>query len=185
MKAEGFADPAAMVVGLFCTWALDTISFERILKDKMDIASIKRFDIPPPPAEVMRVTTASGTVEIPLDEIRTAIPESCSYCHDMTAEFADVSVGVYEGKEKLNILITRTPRGEELVNSAMSAGFIQAESLTADDVSALASASMNKKRRALSKMAAGQMINRAEGVSLLRVNADILKQYDIKEGGAV
>jgi len=169
-----------MVVGLFCTWALDTLSFEKILKGKTDIASIKRYDIPPPPADVMKVQSGTGTVDIPLGEIRGAIPESCSYCHDMTAEFADISVGVYEGKDKLNILVTRTKRGEELVQAAISAGFLEAETLTDKDVSALASASMNKKKRALAKMVAGQKINSAEGISLLRVNSETLKKLETK-----
>ncbi len=178
MGAEGFSDPSAMVFGLFCTWALDTMSFEKILKGKTDIASIKRYDIPPPPAEVMKVQSASGSVDIPLSEIRTAVHASCSYCHDMTAEFADISAGVYEGREKLNILVTRTPRGEELVKAAISAGYLQAETLTAEDVSPLASASMNKKKRALAKIAGEQLINREEGISLLRMNSETLKKYE-------
>ncbi len=178
MGDEGFTDPSGLVVGLFCTWALDTVSFEKILKEKTDIGGIKRFDIPPPPADVMKVETDGGTVEIPLSEIRSAIPESCSYCHDMTAEFADISVGVYEGREGLNILLTRTARGEELVQAAVSAGYLEAETLSDGDISALASASMNKKRRAFAKLAGEEKINREEGMSLLRVNSKTLKHYE-------
>lgn len=180
MEAEGFSDKSGMVIGLFCTWALDTLSFGKILKAKTDIASIKRYDIPPPPADVMKVQSGSGTVDIPLSEIRSAIPESCSYCHDMTAEFADISVGVYEGKDKLNILVTRTKRGEELVQAAISAGFLEADTLSDKDISALASASLNKKKRAIAKMVTGQKINSAEGISLLRMNSETLKQLETK-----
>ncbi len=178
METENFTDPSGMVIGLFCTWALDTGAFLKILRDKTDIASIKRYDIPPPPAGVMKVQSGSGTVDIPLTEIRGAIPGSCSYCHDMTAEFADISVGVFEGREKLNILITRTRRGEELVQAAISAGFLEAETLGDKDISELAAASMNKKKRARARLALENKINSAEGISVLRMNGEILKQLE-------
>lgn len=183
MGKEGFSDPSGMVIGLFCTWALDTKSFERILKGKTDIPSIKRYDIPPPPAEVMQVESASGMVDIPLAEIRTAIPEGCSYCHDMTAEFADISVGVYEGykgKGKLNILITRTQRGEELVKAAISAGYLEAETLSAQELDGLSTAAMNKKKRGFTRCKNENLLNKEEGVSLLRVNSETLEEYGIR-----
>jgi coenzyme F420-reducing hydrogenase beta subunit len=88
----------------------------------------------------------------------------------MTAEFADISVGVYEGKEKLNILVTRTKRGEELVQGAISAGFLDADTLGDKDIAALDAASMNKKKRAIAKCSSMQKINSAEGIALLRMN---------------
>lgn len=180
LEKDKFSDPTGIVIGLFCTWALDTLSFENILRGKTDIASVKRYDIPPPPADVMKVQSDSGTVAIPLGEIRTAIPVSCSYCHDMTAEFADISVGVYEGKERLNILVTRTERGEDLVQAAVSAGFLEADTLTGEDVSALATASLNKKKRAFVKCITEKRINTEEGLSLLRLNGDTLADYNNK-----
>ena len=96
----------------------------------------------------------------------------------MTAEFADISVGVFEGREKLNILITRTRRGEELVQAAISAGFLEAETLGDKDISELAAASMNKKKRALARLALENKINSAEGISVLRMNGEILKQLE-------
>lgn len=178
LEDENFSDPSGMVIGLFCTWALDTVSFRNILSGKADIPSIRRYDIPPPPAEVMKVESSSGTVDIPLSEIRTAIPASCSYCHDMTAEFADISVGVYEGKDKLNILVTRTARGEELVQAAVNAGYLEAVPMSENDISPLAAASMNKKKRAFGRCSSDGKINNEEGISLLRINSSTLKHFE-------
>ncbi len=179
MEKENFTDPSGMVIGLFCTWALDTMSFEKILRNRTDIPSIKRYDIPPPPAEIMQVESDSGRVDIPLSEIRGIIPASCSFCHDMTSEFADISVGVYEGREKLNILVTRTGRGEDLVREAISAGYVEAENLNDAELTGLMNASLNKKKRALAKCMAEGLLNREEGMSALRMNGSALKELGI------
>ncbi len=178
LEVEGFSDTSALVIGLFCTWALDTMSFEKILKSKIDVAKIKKYDIPPPPAEIMKVYASAESVDIPLSEIRAVIPASCSYCYDMTAEFADISAGVFEGREKQNILITRTERGEEILQAAISAGFIEAEILQAGDVDGLSQASMNKKKKGMAKCRDGGLINREGGLSLLRMNSDTFNFYE-------
>jgi coenzyme F420 hydrogenase subunit beta len=81
-------------------------------------------DMPPPPSEIMVIDTGEKKVEIPLDRIRPLIPRSCSICPDMTSEWADVSVGVLEGKSDWNTLIIRTERGTDLVNAARKAGYL-------------------------------------------------------------
>ncbi len=156
-----FSDRTGIVVGLFCTWALDTRSIEKILKDKMDLDSLRRVDIPPPPEDVMTFTDSRRDVVLPLDEIRSTIPAACAYCHDMTAEFADISVGALEvaGGKNRNVVIIRTDRGEKLYKDAVAAGYILGSPLPEGVMAGLSNASMNKKVRAITRLADEKMLN--------------------------
>jgi coenzyme F420 hydrogenase subunit beta len=158
---EGLEDPIAMTVGLFCTWSLDFRKLEAILKEKTDIAAIEKIDIPPPPAEVMEIFSKGRTVTVPLVEIRTAIPASCAYCADMTAEFADISVGMLEGSQGVNTLITRTARGEALARDAAAGGHLVLEPCPAESIKGLEFAASQKRKRAMAKAFGEGMMNTA------------------------
>jgi coenzyme F420 hydrogenase subunit beta len=161
MHEKEFIDPTALVVGLFCTWALDYREFRSLLAEKVDINSINKFDIPPPPADVMEIFTAEGRIDIPLSEIRKSIPNSCDYCYDMTAEFADISVGVLEGNADRNTIIIRTERGQEMVDAAVKDGYLDIEDYPAMNLEHLRTAAGNKKKRALKKAHELGVINTA------------------------
>jgi coenzyme F420 hydrogenase subunit beta len=164
-------DPVNLLVGLFCTWALDFKRFEAFVSKKTDIDKITKIDIPPPPAEIMELFTDNGKVEVPLSEIRELIPNSCDYCIDMTAEFSDISVGVLEGRPDLNTIIIRTDRGERLVEEAEKAGFLALEEIPEENLDHLKEAAGNKKKRAFTKADEQGMINTeaSDGRSFLRL----------------
>jgi len=171
-----FADPTALVIGLFCTWALDYRAFESFLAARVDTERIRKIDIPPPPAEVMEIFFDDSKIEFPLDEIRKLVPESCSYCADMTAEFSDVSVGVMEGHQDMNTLIIRTERGKHLVAEAEKTGFLVLDDLPEENLGHLRWAARNKKKRGLQKAQNHGLLNVRDndGRSYLRINPEIL-----------
>ncbi|OHD65462.1 MAG: hypothetical protein A2176_13070 [Spirochaetes bacterium RBG_13_51_14] len=173
---EGFIDRAALAVGLFCTWSLDYREFKKFIAGRVDISAVKKCDIPPPPAEIMEIHTDDGRVEIPLGELRKLIPLSCDYCIDMTAEFADVSVGVLEGRADMNTLIIRTERGQDLIDGAVEEGYIEVDDIPDESLEHLLTAAGNKKRRALKKAFDEGMINTggAGRRSYLRIDGAIL-----------
>ena len=155
MQASTFetgAERVKLIIGLFCTWALSYRGFYELLKGRVDPSLITRLDIPPPPANVLVVEGGTGTVEIPLDEVRGFIKPTCSICYDMTSEFADVSVGMVEGMEEWNTLITRTAAGKRLVERAKGAGVIETMPLEEARLSHLSDASLNKKTRAIAEI---------------------------------
>lgn len=151
LKKREFIDPVDLVIGIFCTWSLDSRKFLDYIGGKLDPSTITGMDVPPPPAEVFVVKTTGGTFEFPLSEIRELIPNGCSVCPDMTAEWADISVGAFEGKKKWNTLIIRTEKGEDLVNKAVAAGYLKLDSLPAEGLEHLTLGAGNKKKRALKK----------------------------------
>lgn len=156
---EDFSDPISLAVGLFCNWALDNRTLTAFLEKRLDPGTVLAMDIPPPPANVLVLETVNGREEISLDEIRPLIPQTCFICPDMTSEWADVSVGMYEGRSGWNTLIVRTDRGADLVEQARSDGFLETEPMPESYVKALAAAALQKKQRALRTAAMREVLN--------------------------
>ena len=178
LDVEDFKDPVALVIGLFCTWALDTRGLIALLSGRVDISTIRGMDLPPPPSEIMVLDTGDGKVEIPLDEIRPLIPGSCHICPDMTSEWADVSVGVLEGRPEWNTLIIRTEKGRELVNQARQEGWLIIEQIPEPNLDNLNLAASNKKKRALTRAKEEGLLNTSEDGkrSALRVSAELVER---------
>lgn len=145
-------DKLKLVVGLFCTWALRYEDFVAFLREKVPLAEITKFDIPPPPANIFEVFTDSTRMAIPLDEVRAFVRPTCNVCIDMTAEFADVSVGAAEGVEGWNTLIVRSEAGKELVESARAKEAIEVRPLPEENLEHLREASRLKKQRGLANL---------------------------------
>lgn len=171
---ENFNDPVALVVGLFCTWALDTRKLMAFLSERLDPAAIVKMDIPPPPAEQLIIDTTKGRMEIPLSDIRPLVPDGCRICPDMTAEWADVSVGVLEDQPAWNTLIVRTAIGESLVKDAVAKGWLVLRELPDSNATHLTWAAANKKKRGLVKAQSDGFLNTDADTapSALRLNAD-------------
>ena len=173
-----FKDSVGLVVGLFCNWALDTRKLITLISDRVDPQKIKKMDIPPPPAEIFVLETEDGKIEIPLDEIRSQIPDGCLVCPDMTSELADVSSGNLEGEPQWNTIIVRTEKGEALIENAVTDGWLVTKEMPQENLEHLTFAAGNKKKRALSKArAAGLLNNPEEGAhSAIRIRADVVEK---------
>jgi coenzyme F420 hydrogenase subunit beta len=145
-------DKLKLVIGLFCTWALRYEELARLLAGRVPLEQIVKFDIPPPPANILHVFTDSRRIDISLDEVRPFIRPTCNVCIDMTAEFADVSVGAAEGASGWNTLIVRSDAGRELVEAARAKGVIETVPLPEEKLAHLKEASLLKKKRGLNKI---------------------------------
>ena len=88
-------------------------------------------------------------------EDRQYINKACSYCWDLTAEFADISIGSGRAKFKdWNTVIVRTKAGAELMDIAKSKGAIETQPIPDESLAIEKKASLDKKKRALKNIAA-------------------------------
>ncbi len=152
MKAHQ-AYPAAakrlsLVIGLFCTWNLPARGLRALLAAEGVDGPARKYDIPPPPAEVFLVETASASQEIPLAKVREKTLPGCAHCPDMTAELADISVGAMEGRPGWNTLLVRTPTGQRLVDEAVKRSLIVLEEPAQESLKHLRAAAEGKRTRA-------------------------------------
>lgn len=138
-----------LVIGLFCTWALSYPSFAHFLERKTSDHIVK-YDVPPHPANVLLAYTEKEHISIPLDKVLPFVMPACHLCTDLTAEFADVSIGSGRGEVlDWNTVIVRTERGMRFIESAIKKGIIETRDVPEGNLSRLKVAADNKKKRAL------------------------------------
>lgn len=137
------------IIGLFCTWALSFPEFARFLEREVPDPII-RYNVPPHPANFLQAYTEKRRIDIPLDKTMQFIRPSCHVCHDLTAEFSDLSVGSGRGEvSEWNTIIVRTKKGMEVLSGAKGKGFIEIREIPEKNLIHLKEASHNKKKRAL------------------------------------
>jgi coenzyme F420 hydrogenase subunit beta len=167
--------PLSLTVGLFCNWALDTRQLIKLLSQKLDVSRIVSMDIPPPPDDALVLDTEDGSMRISLSEIKPSIPHTCFICPDMTAELADVSVGMFEGRSGWNTVILRSDKGRELIEQARRQGLIETADFPAESQQHLSRAAANKKERALRTLIRRELINnQGEERAAVRMPQDII-----------
>ena len=148
-------DQLKLVVGLYCGWTLSAERYTKLLLEKnIVLESIKKMDIPAG-KNILELFTNNGTKSIPFDEVQDCIRESCQYCMDSTAEYADVSVGSarfasdWEEVLQWNQLIVRTQKGRELVELAIKKAVLEVREAPAESLKELKDAAVKKKKEAL------------------------------------
>ena len=160
---ENHKVPVELAVGLFCNWSLDTRQLIDLLSKKMDTNGIRRMDIPPPPANTLVLETDNGRIEIDLSDIKPLIPHTCFICLDMTAELADLAVGMLEDRPGWNTVIIRSDRGAEIVEQALREGYVETADFPDENLEHLSKASADKKDRSLRTLLRRDLINNENG----------------------
>jgi coenzyme F420 hydrogenase subunit beta len=174
---EEHSVPVSLAIGLFCNWSLDTRQLIDLLSENLDTASIRKMDIPPPPADTMVLETDNGRVEVALSDIKPLIPHTCFICMDMTSELADLAVGMFEGKPGWNTMIIRSDTGAQLVDQARKEGFIETADFPAAILKHLSKAASDKKERSLRTLIRRELINNQNGErAAIRIPQEIVKK---------
>ncbi|TAK36478.1 MAG: hypothetical protein EPO21_02395 [Chloroflexota bacterium] len=165
----------ALTIGLFCTWAFERTFFDFVAK-RVDPSRIRKTDIPPHPADAFLIYTDDTVISIPLAEVREHIQPACNSCIDMTAEFADVSVGAPRGIEGWNTVIVRSEVGEELIAGAEHLGLLEVRPLPEERVSNLKRAAKRKKQRAVKHL--GAQVDSNDNLGYLKMPSGVLENLD-------
>ena len=150
---DNHADNIGMVFGLFCGWGLDWDGLEDLAGKRLDGASPSHMDIPPSKFHSLELRKGNGeTVSVNLDEVMPLIRSGCRYCTDMTAEFADLSVGGarsaegWEVDKGWNQVIVRSEKGAQLLELARKKGVLEFRETPEGALEKLKGASLGKKR---------------------------------------
>ena len=146
---EERSGPISVKIGLFCTWALDFRQLSEYLKSIGMVKPIEKYDIPPPPSQEFQILAEEGWKTFPLEDIRACIQKGCTLCQDMTAEWADISVGTVEGLEGWNTVVVRSNTGSDLISAAIEDDILEVDSLPEENLEHLNEASSNKRERAV------------------------------------
>ena len=139
----------ALKIGLFCTWAIDYRGFSTLLKTRGIDTKAEGYDILPPPADVFRVKNKTGYDDFSLSDIRPLIQKGCSLCQDMTAQWADISIGTAEEKPGWNTIIVRTSVGAEIIRKALEDNFLERDHFSKKGLEHLNAAAANKRLKGI------------------------------------
>lgn len=134
-------------IGLFCTWALDYRQLKAFFKRAGVEGLIRKYDVPPPPAERFVIEEETEIREFALSDIKPLVQKGCAFCRDMTAERADISVGAAEGFEGWNTVIVRTAIGDALARKAVEEYCLEIKELPVENLAHLKEASYTKRER--------------------------------------
>src|SRR5260370_24418587 len=68
-------------------------------------------------------------IDEPVEVLAHAAREECNICVDYSAELADIAVGAIGSASGWSTVLTRTPRGEDILNGAVEAGYLEMKKL--------------------------------------------------------
>jgi len=173
---DNHAGSIRLVIGLFCGWGLDWDGMEALTK-RAAASGAAHVDIPPSKYHSIEFAPRGGgdAVSVNLDEVLPLVRPACRACADMTAEFADLSVGGarsadgWEVDKKWNQIIVRSKTGEELLELARARGVLEFKDAPDTALEKLKGASMGKKRTAVRTLR-----ERFGGLDYLAPNAALL-----------
>lgn len=144
-----------MVFGLFCGWGLDWDGFYQLAKTHSSPEQICHMDIPPSKYHALEFQEMNGHVtSVNLDEVTPLVRSGCRACTDMTAEFADLSIGGarsadgWEIDKGWNQIIVRSEQGERLLQIAKERGILEFKDCPDGALEKLKKASLGKKQAA-------------------------------------
>ena len=146
------ASNIGMVFGLFCGWGLDWEGLNALTARHAAPETVSHTDIPPSKYHSLELRTGAETVSVNLDEVTPLVRSGCHYCTDMTAEFADLSVGGarsadgWDVDRKWNQVIVRSEKGEQLLKIAREKGVLECREVPETGLDKLKGASLGKKR---------------------------------------
>ena len=149
---DNHAGNIGMVFGLFCGWGLDWEGMNALTAKHADPARVSHMDIPPSKYHSLELRQDGETVSVNLDEVTPLVRPGCRACTDMTAEFADLSVGGarsadgWDVDRKWNQVIVRSEKGEALLKIAREKGVLEFKEVPETGLDKLKGASMGKRR---------------------------------------
>ena len=169
---DNHAGNIGMVFGLFCGWGLDW--------DKhADPAKVSHMDIPPSKYHSLELREDGQTVSVNLDEVTPLVRSGCRYCADMTAEFADLSIGGarsaggWDVDKGWNQIIVRSEKGRQLLDLAREKGVLEFKDAMEGGLEKLKKASLGKKRTAVKNLR--ELTGKPDGLGYLNPSREMFQ----------
>ncbi len=116
-------------IGLFC---MESFPYEGVLKlikeqFNQDFKKVTKMDISG--GKFIIFLDSGEDLRVPLKDVKSYARDNCHFCEDLTADFADISVGSIGSPSGWSSVITRTTLGEKIFKEAIKKGFIESKSL--------------------------------------------------------
>ena len=177
---DNHAGNIGMVFGLFCGWGLDWDGLNALAARHADPAKVSHMDIPPSKYHSLELREDGKTVSVNLDEVTPLVRSGCRCCADMTAEFADLSIGGarsadgWDVDKGWNQIIVRSEKGRQLLDLARETGVLEFKEPMEGGLEKLKKASLGKKRTAVENLRA--FTGKAEDLGYLNPSRELFNE---------
>ncbi len=125
------ANLITLTIGLFCMENFDATKLHKLVQEKtgLTVNQIRKMDIK---KGALRIFPKDGgeAKTIPLEETSEAVRSGCHSCEDLTAWYADISVGSIGTPAGWSTVFTRTEKGKEIFDGAVREKMITKEPIT-------------------------------------------------------
>jgi len=116
-------------IGLFC---MESFPYEGVLnlineQFQTDFKKVTKMDISG--GKFVIYLESGEDLKVPLKEVKSYARHNCHFCEDLTADYADISVGSIGSPSGWSTVITRNKKGEKIYKEAIKAGLIESKSL--------------------------------------------------------
>lgn len=176
---DNHAGNIGMVFGLFCGWGLDWDGLQALTERHADPKKVSHMDIPPSKYHSLELREDGETVSVNLDEVTPLVRSGCRCCADMTAEFADLSIGGarsadgWDVDKGWNQIVVRSEKGEQLLKLAREKGVLEFKDPMEGGLDKLRKASLGKKRTAVRNLR--QLTGDPEDLGYLNPSKELFK----------
>ncbi len=116
-------------IGLFC---MESFPYQGVLnliseQFKTDFKKVTKMDISG--GKFIIYLDSGEDLKVPLNDVKSYARHNCHYCEDLTADYADISIGSIGSPSGWSTVITRNKKGEKIYQEAIMAGLIESKSL--------------------------------------------------------
>ncbi len=143
--------PIDFKIGLFCMENFSYSYFETFLNEyDLTMKDIKKFNIDK--GKVFMKLNDGGELKIPVSTMSHVVRKNCNICVELSSENSDLTVGSIGSKDGYSTVIVRTEKAEEVLESAIKEGYLEAEPLNDKQFNILNNIAKNKKEKSLEEI---------------------------------
>jgi len=142
------AKNVVFTMGLFCSKVFD---YQKMMVDYVqgkrgiDLRTITKVNVKK--ARLLVYVGEKLVIDEPVEAVAFSAREECNVCIDYSAELADIAIGAIGSATGWTTILTRTPRGEEIVNAAAKAGYLELKPISEKGLKFVEKLCMMKRRR--------------------------------------
>ncbi|TMI42431.1 hypothetical protein E6H23_04985 [Candidatus Bathyarchaeota archaeon] len=142
------AKNVVFTMGLFCSKVFD---YQKMMVDYVqgkrgiDLRTITKVNVKK--ARLLVYVGEKLVIDEPVEAVAFSAREECNVCIDYSAELADIAIGAIGSATGWTTILTRTPRGEEIVNGAAKAGYLELKPISEKGLKFVEKLCMMKRRR--------------------------------------
>src|SRR6059036_205729 len=135
-------------IGLYCSKVFD---YQKMMVDYVqgkrgiDLRTITKVNVKK--ARLLVYVGEKLVIDEPVEAVAFSAREECNVCIDYSAELADIAIGAIGSATGWTTILTRTPRGEEIVNGAAKAGYLELKPISEKGLKFVEKLCMMKRRR--------------------------------------